>query len=61
MKKQPKNIRRICMVSSAAFSAASGIYGWAAPIGAALGLAVNMTESEKRDAFIIAIWQQLTM
>ncbi len=49
MKKQPKNIRRICMVSSAAFSAASGIYGWAASIGAALGLAVNMTESEKRD------------
>ena len=46
---RPKNIRRICMVSSVAFSVASGIYGWAAPIGAALGLAVDLTESEKRD------------
>ncbi|MDE5802329.1 MAG: hypothetical protein K2I22_05355 [Lachnospiraceae bacterium] len=46
-KEQPKEIRRICMVSSAVFSAASCIYGWTAPIGAALGLAASLTEDIK--------------
>lgn len=44
---QPKMIRRIYMISSAVFSAASCVYGWAAPLGAALGLAVNLTEDNK--------------
>ncbi|MBD5453749.1 MAG: hypothetical protein HDR30_05460 [Lachnospiraceae bacterium] len=43
-----KEIRRVYMVSSAVFSAASCVYGWAAPLGAALGLAVNLTEDEKK-------------
>lgn len=42
-----KRLRRIYMVSSAVFSAASGVYGWLAPFGAALGLAVNITEDSK--------------
>jgi len=37
------------MVSSAAFSAASGVYAWAAPIGAALGLAVNIDEFQNKN------------
>lgn len=44
MVEHPKVFRRIYMVSSAVFSAASGVYGWAAPLGAALGLAANLTE-----------------
>lgn len=47
MKEQPKSIRRIYMVSSAAFSAASCVYGWTAPLGAALGLAASLTEDSK--------------
>ncbi|MBD5145459.1 MAG: hypothetical protein HDT21_06045 [Ruminococcus sp.] len=49
MLKQPKEIRRIYMVSSAAFSTASCVYGWAAPLGAMLGLVVNLTEDSKND------------
>ncbi|MBD5544594.1 MAG: hypothetical protein HDR01_10250 [Lachnospiraceae bacterium] len=48
MTEHPKEIRRIYMVSSAVFSAASCVYGWAAPLGAALGLAVNLTEDAKQ-------------
>lgn len=48
-KEQPKVIRRICMVSSAVFSATSCIYGWTAPIGAALGLAASLTEDIKTE------------
>lgn len=44
MIKHPKNFRRIYMVSSAVFSATSCVFGWATPLGAALGLAVNLTE-----------------
>lgn len=47
MIEHPKEIRRIYMASSAVFSAASCVYGWAAPLGAALGLAVNLTEDDK--------------
>ena len=48
MIEHPKEFRRIYMVSSAVFSAASCIYGWAAPLGAALGLAVNLTEDNRK-------------
>lgn len=41
-----KRIRKICMVSSAAFSAASGCYGWLAPVGAALGFAVDISKEK---------------
>lgn len=41
-----KRIRKICMVSSAAFSAASGCYGWLAPVGAALGFAVDISKDK---------------
>lgn len=47
--KKTKTIRKIALVSSAAFSAASCVYGWAAPLGAMLGLAVNLTEDRKND------------
>ncbi len=47
MIEHPKRLRKIYMVSSAVFSAASGVYGWLAPFGAALGLAVNLTEDSK--------------
>ncbi len=47
MIEHPKKLRKIYMVSSAVFSAASGAYGWLAPFGAALGLAVNITEDSK--------------
>lgn len=47
MKEQLKEIRIIYMVSSAVFSAASVALEWMAPIGAALGLAVNLTEDKK--------------
>lgn len=47
MAKRPKQFRRICMVSSAVFNAASGVYGWMALLGAALGLAVDLTEYNK--------------
>ncbi|MEH2943452.1 hypothetical protein VSQ32_11405 [Lachnospiraceae bacterium KK002] len=47
MIEHPKQLRKIYMVSSAVFSAASGAYGWLAPFGAALGLAVNLTEDSK--------------
>ncbi len=47
MKEQPKSIRRICMVSSALFSVTACVYGWTAALGAALGLAVNLTEDKK--------------
>ena len=47
MFEHPKQLRKIYMVSSAVFSAASGAYGWLAPFGAALGLAVNLTEDSK--------------
>lgn len=47
MFERPKQLRRIYMVSSAVFSAASGVYGWLAPFGAALGLAVDLTEDSK--------------
>lgn len=43
MLEQPKEIRKIYMVSSAAFGMASVIYGWMTPISAALGLAANIT------------------
>lgn len=49
MKRNFNGIRKICMVSAAAFSAASGIYEWTAPIGTALGLVVDLTEDEKKD------------
>jgi len=49
MIEQPEHIRIICMVSSAVFSAASCVYGWAAPLGAMLGLAVNLTEGDRSD------------
>lgn len=42
--KHPKQFKRICMVSSALFSAASGVYGWLAPFGAALGLGIDLTD-----------------
>lgn len=48
MIEHPKEFRRIYMVSSAVFGAASCVYGWAAPLGAALGLAVNLTEDSQR-------------
>lgn len=44
MREIPKELRTICMVSSAAFSAASGFFGWLAPVGAALGFAVDISE-----------------
>lgn len=47
MVEHPKVFRRIYMVSSAVFSAASGVYGWVAPLGAALGLAANLTEDSR--------------
>lgn len=47
MIEHPKELRKIYMVSSAVFSAAAGAYGWLAPFGAALGLAVNLTEDSK--------------
>ncbi len=49
MLQQPRAIRIIYMVSSALFSAASCVYGWTAPLGAALGLAANLTEDIKND------------
>lgn len=48
MIEHPKQLRKIYMVSSAVFSAASGVYGWLAPFSAALGLAVNLTEDKKQ-------------
>lgn len=47
--KKTKTIRKIALVSSAAFSAASCVYGWTAPLGAMLGLAVSLTEDSKND------------
>lgn len=48
MIENPKQLRKIYMVSSAVFNAASGTYGWCAPFGAALGLAVDLTEDSKK-------------
>ena len=42
-----REIRRVYMVSSAVFGVASCVFGWAAPLGAAFGLAVSLTEDEK--------------
>lgn len=44
-----KRIRKICMVSSAAFSVASGCYGWLAPVGAALGFTVVNGKKSQRN------------
>lgn len=48
MIEHPKKLRKIYMVSSAVFSAATCAYGWMAPFGAVLGLAVNLTEDSKK-------------
>lgn len=45
---QPKELRRIYMVSAALFGVASGVYSWMAPIGVALGLAVDLTEDKSK-------------
>lgn len=42
-----KSIRRIYMVSSAVLSASSFVFGWTAPLGAAFGLAVNLSEDKR--------------
>lgn len=42
IKKHPKSIRKIYMVSLAAFSAASCVYGRTVPLGAALSLTARL-------------------
>lgn len=49
MKEHPKRLRRIYMISSAAFSTVSVFSAWGAPLGAAFGLAVNLTEDAKNN------------
>lgn len=46
---ESKNFKTICLVSSAAFSAASCVWPWTAPIGATLGLyaSINTTDRPK--------------
>lgn len=42
-----KNIKTICLVSSAAFSAASCVWPWTAPIGAGLGLYASIDPKDQ--------------
>lgn len=42
-----ENFKKICLVSSAAFSAASCIWPWTAPIGAGLGLYANIDTKDR--------------
>lgn len=43
IKEKSKPIRKICLISSALFNLSSCVYGWTAPIGAALGCAASLT------------------
>lgn len=38
-----KSIRKICLISSALFNLSACVYGWTAPIGAALGCVATLT------------------
>lgn len=51
-KNNPKSIRKICLVSSALFNLSACVYGWTAPIGAALGCVASLTNdfSESTEA-----------
>lgn len=42
-----KNVRKICMVSSAVFGMSSIIYGWTGILGAGLGLVADLTDDAK--------------
>lgn len=53
-----KTIKTICLVSSAAFSAASCVWPWTAPIGAGLGLYASITRKDQlelEEEFISAV------
>lgn len=51
-KNNPKSIRKICLVSSTLFNLSACVYGWTAPIGAALGCVASLTNdfSESTEA-----------
>ena len=58
MFEHPKQLRRIYMVSSTTFGIASLVYGWMAPLGAVIGLAVKLTvdrRTENEEAFTKAV------
>lgn len=44
-----ENFKRICLVSSAAFSAATCVWPWTAPIGAALGLYASIDTEDRSE------------
>ncbi len=45
---EEKSIRKICLVSSALFNLSACVYGWTAPIGAALGCVASLTNDFDR-------------
>ena len=47
--KEHDNFKKICLVSSTAFSAATCVWPWAAPIGALLGLVASVSQEHRPD------------